>query len=54
MTPEAAGYIEKARDLLAQAHVMLRVGLNDAVGRTAISRNSMRHNIGFSNGLEDP
>lgn len=35
MTPEAAGYIEKARDLLAQARVMLGVGLNDAVGRTA-------------------
>lgn len=35
MTPEAAGYIEKARDLLAQARVMLGVDLNDAVGRTA-------------------
>ena len=35
MTPEAAGYLEKARDLLEQAQLMLGIGLNEAVGRTA-------------------
>lgn len=35
MTPEAARFLEKARKLLADAEVMLRVGLDDAAGRTA-------------------
>ena len=35
MKPESARFLDKARDLLAQADVMLRVGLNDAAGRTA-------------------
>ena len=35
MTPEAAGYLDKARDLLVQAEAMLGIGLSDAAGRTA-------------------
>jgi uncharacterized protein len=33
--PETARFLEKARNLLAQADTMLNVGLNDAAGRTA-------------------
>jgi len=33
--PETARFLEKARDLVAQADTMLNVGLNDAAGRTA-------------------
>lgn len=35
MTPEAASYLEKARDLLEQADAMLGIALNEAAGRTA-------------------
>jgi len=35
VTPQAAGFLEKARHLLAEADIMLGVGLNDAAGRTA-------------------
>jgi uncharacterized protein (UPF0332 family) len=35
VTPEAAGYMEKAWDLLAQAEAMLGIELSDAAGRTA-------------------
>jgi uncharacterized protein (UPF0332 family) len=35
VTPEAAGYLAKAHDLLAQAEAMLRIELWDAAGRTA-------------------
>jgi uncharacterized protein (UPF0332 family) len=35
VTPEAAGYLDKARDLIAQAEAMLGIGLNDAAGRIA-------------------
>jgi uncharacterized protein (UPF0332 family) len=35
VTPEAAGYLDKARDLLVQAEAMLGIGLSDAAGRTA-------------------
>ena len=35
MTPEAAGYLAKARDLLVQAEAMLGIELCDAAGRTA-------------------
>ena len=35
MTPNAAGFFDKAHRLLADAEVMLGVGLNDAAGRNA-------------------
>ena len=35
MTPQAAEFLEKAQHLLAEADIMLGVGLNDAAGRTA-------------------
>ncbi len=35
MTPQATEFLEKAQHLLAEADVMLSVGLNDAAGRTA-------------------
>jgi hypothetical protein len=35
MTPQAAGFLDKARQLLDEAKIMLRVGLNQAAGRTA-------------------
>jgi uncharacterized protein (UPF0332 family) len=35
VTPEAAGYLEKSRDLLAQAEAMRGIDLIDAAGRTA-------------------
>jgi uncharacterized protein (UPF0332 family) len=35
MTPEAARFLDKARQLLGEAETMLRVGLNEAAGRTA-------------------
>jgi uncharacterized protein (UPF0332 family) len=35
MTPQAAGFLDKARQLLDEAEIMLRVGLNQAAGRTA-------------------
>ncbi|MBF0456425.1 MAG: HEPN domain-containing protein [Nitrospirae bacterium] len=35
MTPEAASFLEKARQLLAHADTMLGVGLKDDAGRTA-------------------
>ena len=35
MTPQSARFLEKARKLLAEADTMLKVGLNDAAGRTA-------------------
>jgi uncharacterized protein (UPF0332 family) len=38
--PQAARFLEKAQKLLAEAEIMLSVGLNDAAGRTA-------HLVGF-------
>lgn len=35
MTPQAARFLDKAHQLLVQAETMLRVGLNEAAGRTA-------------------
>ena len=35
MTPESARFLDKAEKLLAEAEVMIGVGLNDAAGRTA-------------------
>lgn len=35
MTPESARFLAKAEKLLAEAGVMVGVGLNDAAGRTA-------------------
>jgi uncharacterized protein (UPF0332 family) len=35
VTPQAAQFLAKARHLLADADIMLRVGLNDAGGRSA-------------------
>jgi uncharacterized protein (UPF0332 family) len=35
MTPQAAGFLEKAQELLTEADTMLSVGLNEAAGRTA-------------------
>jgi uncharacterized protein (UPF0332 family) len=35
VTPEATEFLAKAQHLLAEADTMLRVGLNDAAGRTA-------------------
>ena len=35
MTPQAARFVDKARQLLGEAETMLSVGLNDAAGRTA-------------------
>ena len=35
MKPETALFLEKSRGLLDQAETMLRVGLNEAAGRTA-------------------
>jgi uncharacterized protein (UPF0332 family) len=35
MTPQAARFLNKARQLLSEAETMLRVGLNEAAGRTA-------------------
>jgi uncharacterized protein (UPF0332 family) len=35
VTPEAASYLEKARDPLEQANAMLGIALNEAAGRTA-------------------
>jgi uncharacterized protein (UPF0332 family) len=35
LTPEAVGFLDKARKLLADAEIMLGAGLNDAAGRTA-------------------
>ena len=35
MTPQAARFFDKARQLLGEAETMLRVGLNEAAGRTA-------------------
>jgi uncharacterized protein (UPF0332 family) len=35
VTPHAAEFLAKARHLLAEAGIMLGVGLNDAAGRTA-------------------
>lgn len=35
MTPQAAGFLERAQKLLAEADVMLSVKLNEAAGRTA-------------------
>jgi uncharacterized protein (UPF0332 family) len=35
VTPQATEFLEKAQHLLAEADVMLSVGLNDAAGRTA-------------------
>ena len=35
MTPEAERFLDKARDLLVQADVMLNASLHDAAGRTA-------------------
>jgi uncharacterized protein (UPF0332 family) len=35
MTPQAAAFLDKARQLLDEAETMLHVGLNQAAGRTA-------------------
>jgi uncharacterized protein (UPF0332 family) len=35
MTPQAVAFLDKARQLLGEADTMLRVGLNQAAGRTA-------------------
>ncbi len=35
MTPQAVRFLEKAQKLLAEAEIMLSVGLTDAAGRTA-------------------
>jgi uncharacterized protein (UPF0332 family) len=35
MTPETAQFLEKANKLLREAEAMLKIGLNDAAGRTA-------------------
>jgi len=35
VTPQSARFLEKARKLLVEADTMLKVGLNDAAGRTA-------------------
>jgi uncharacterized protein (UPF0332 family) len=35
VTPQAAEFLAKAQHLLAEADIMLDVGLNDAAGRTA-------------------
>jgi len=35
MTPQAGQFLDKARQLLEQADIMLGVGLNEAAGRTA-------------------
>jgi uncharacterized protein (UPF0332 family) len=35
VTPQAAGFLEKAQKLLTEADVMLSVKLNEAAGRTA-------------------
>src|SRR5260370_38987266 len=35
MTPETAQFLAKARKLLQEAEAMLRIGLNDAAGRSA-------------------
>jgi uncharacterized protein (UPF0332 family) len=35
VTPEAERFLDKARDLLVQAAIMLDASLNDAAGRTA-------------------
>lgn len=35
MTPETAQFIRKANKLLLEAEAMLKIGLNDAAGRTA-------------------
>jgi uncharacterized protein (UPF0332 family) len=35
VTPQAARFLDKSRQLLDQAETMLRVGLNEAAGRTA-------------------
>ena len=35
MTPEAAGFLDKANRLLGEAEIMLGVGLDEAAGRTA-------------------
>ena len=35
MKPQSAAFLDKAGELLGEAETMLRVGLNDAAGRTA-------------------
>lgn len=35
MTPQSAGFLDKALKLLSDADIMLGVGLNEAAGRTA-------------------
>jgi hypothetical protein len=35
MTPQAVRSLDKARQLLGEAETMLRVGLNEAAGRSA-------------------
>jgi len=35
VTPQAARFLEKAGKLLAEADTMVKIGLNDAAGRTA-------------------
>jgi hypothetical protein len=38
MTPETGYFLDKARKPLGDAEIMLGVGLHDAAGRSAISR----------------
>jgi uncharacterized protein (UPF0332 family) len=35
LTPQSAGFLDKALKLLSDADIMLGVGLNEAAGRTA-------------------
>ena len=35
MTPQSAGFLDKALKILSDADIMLGVGLNEAAGRTA-------------------
>lgn len=46
MTPEAAGYLAKARDLLAQAEAMQGIELWDSAGRRCLSRGRRRNLLG--------
>ncbi len=43
MTLQAAEFLEKAQHLLAEADIMLDVGLNDAAGRTAYLSRPLGH-----------
>jgi DNA-binding transcriptional LysR family regulator len=50
VTPQAARFLAKARQLLDDAETMLRVGLNQAAGFTPISPAIMRRRRLFSSG----